>query len=95
MESRNDWEIRSSTPGDPTAHVAQLRADLSRAISRIQKCIDNSTDIPAIRAGLFKAVTEDVSYSKLQALYNIPCGKDMYYDCYRRFFWLLSKEKGI
>ncbi len=24
---------------------------------------------------------------------GIPCCKDVYYDLYRRFFWLLSKER--
>lgn len=40
---------------------------------------------------ILKAVTEGLSYSHLKARLEIPCGKDMYYDRYRRFFWLLSK----
>lgn len=42
---------------------------------------------------IFKAVTEGYSYSYLKANFQIPCGKDMYYDRYRKFFWLLSKER--
>lgn len=42
---------------------------------------------------IFKAVTEGHSYNYLRTNFQIPCGKDMYYDRYRKFFWLLSKER--
>ena len=34
-----------------------------------------------------------ISYDHLKARTGIPCCKDVYYDLYRRFFWLLSKER--
>ena len=40
---------------------------------------------------ILKAVTEGRSYTYLRTRLGIPCGKDMYYDRYRRFFWLLSE----
>lgn len=40
---------------------------------------------------ILKAVTEGLSYTYLKTKLEIPCGKDMYYDRYRRFFWLLSE----
>ena len=40
---------------------------------------------------ILKAVTEGLSYTYLKTKLGIPCGKDMYYDRYRRFFWLLSE----
>lgn len=43
---------------------------------------------------ILKAVTEGLSYSNLKTKLDIPCGKDMYYDRYRKFFWLLDKERG-
>ena len=39
-------------------------------------------------------VTEGISYDLLRVNYNIPCCKDIYYECYRRFFWLLNKVRG-
>ena len=42
---------------------------------------------------ILKAVTEDLSYNYLKSRLEMPCGKDMYYDRYRKFFWLLSKER--
>jgi hypothetical protein len=43
---------------------------------------------------ILKAVTEGLSYTYLRTKLGIPCGKDMYYDRYRRFFWLLSEIRG-
>lgn len=40
---------------------------------------------------ILKAVTEDLSYANLKSRLEIPCGKDMYYDRYRKFFWILSE----
>lgn len=42
---------------------------------------------------ILKAVTEGLSYTYLKTKMGIPCGKDMYYDRYRRFFWLLSEQR--
>lgn len=44
----------------------------------------------AIGDYILKGVTEGLSYDCLVATYEIPCGKDMYYDRYRKFFWYLS-----
>ena len=39
------------------------------------------------------AVTEDIPYVKLKMIHEIPCGRDMYYDRYRKFFHILSRKK--
>lgn len=43
---------------------------------------------------ILKAVTEGLSYTHLKAKMNIPCGRDMYYDRYRKFFWILSESRS-
>lgn len=42
---------------------------------------------------ILKGVTEGLPYSYFKTNNNIPCGKDMYYDLYRKFFWILSHKK--
>lgn len=42
---------------------------------------------------ILKAVTEDLSFTVLHMMYEIPCGKDMYYDRYRKFFYILDAKK--
>lgn len=43
---------------------------------------------------ILKAVTEELSYTYLKSKLRIPCGRDMYYDRYRRFFWLLNQARN-
>ena len=42
---------------------------------------------------IVKAVTQDLSFTALKMIHNIPCGKDMYYDRYRKFFYILDAKK--
>jgi hypothetical protein len=42
---------------------------------------------------IFKAVTEGRSYENLKLMHGLPCGRDKYYDLYRKFFWLLDKAR--
>ena len=42
---------------------------------------------------IIKGVVEGRSYTYLKTVMGIPCGRDMYYDRYRKFFWLLSEAR--
>lgn len=81
----------SNLPGDPTAKRAVMRAYYADKIKMIER-IAMETD-RYLYGYLLKAVTEELSYTYLKSKLKIPCGRDMYYDRYRRFFWLLSKER--
>lgn len=78
-------------PGDPTAKRAMLKAYYSDKIALIEQTA-LETDL-YLREYILKAVTEGLSYAHLKTKLNIPCGRDMYYDRYRRFFWILSKSR--
>lgn len=41
---------------------------------------------------ILKGVTEGLGYTYLRSVMDIPCGKEMYYNKYRRFFWLLDSK---
>ncbi len=85
--------IHGTDPSDPTAKIAQMRVDLQRALHLIQQtATDASTELGIY---ILSAVTEGIPFTQLQTMYDMPCGKDMYYDIYRKFFWLLSQRKGI
>lgn len=43
---------------------------------------------------ILRGVTEGLSYTYLRTILQIPCSKDIYYDRYRRFFWILNKKRG-
>lgn len=42
---------------------------------------------------IFKAVTEGRSYTYLKTALGMPCGRSMYFDRYRKFFWLLNDAR--
>ena len=76
-------------PGDPTATRAMAKARLIKRIELIER-VAREADMQ-LYDYILKAVTEGLSYTYLKSRLDIPCGKDMYYDRYRRFFWLLNK----
>lgn len=50
---------------------------------------------PEIYQYLIKAVTdENVTYRYLEMVMGIPCGRKMYYDRRRKFYWLLDQRKN-
>lgn len=86
-------QIRSSgITSDITSKYALKRiryAEKIKLIERIAKEADED-----LHYYILRAVTEGLSYTYLNSVLDIPCGKDMYYDRYRRFFWLLSEARN-
>ena len=82
----------SNLPGDPTAKRAMMKAYYSEKINLIEKAAMEADKY--LCEYILKAVTEELSYTYLKSKFDIPCGKDMYYDRYRRFFWLLNKLRN-
>lgn len=95
LKARISSEIRGSDISRSSENLAIKRYELSRAMELVEECIRTATDELVLQPYIFKAVTEGIPYVRLQAEYSIPCGPDMYYDAYRRFYWLLSERKGI
>lgn len=82
----------SNLPGDPTAKRAMMKAYYAEKIKMVER-VAMETD-NCLHQYILKAVTEGYSYTYLKTRLNIPCGRDMYYDRYRKFFWLLSKTRA-
>lgn len=87
--SKFDKMPSSNLPGDITAKYAIRRAQYAERIKMIEQAAKDADDF--LYPYLLKAVTEGLSYTYLKAKLDIPCGRDMYYDRYRKFFWLLSE----
>ena len=76
---------------DPTADIALAKEAILRKINLV-KDVAKRTD-EDLYEYLLVAITQGYSFKYLKTVMNIPCGKDMYYDRYRKFFYLLSKER--
>ena len=82
----------NNIPGDPTGLLAIKRAYYKDRINLIERTARQADQF--LHQYILKAVTEELSYTYLRTKLNIPCGKDMYYDRYRKFFWLLSEARN-
>jgi hypothetical protein len=79
------------TPSDLTAKYAMRKVLYAERIKMIETAAKEADDF--LYPYILQAVTEGLSYTYLKAKLGIPCGRDMYYDRYRRFFWLLSEKR--
>lgn len=77
-----------SDPVTPCIDERLFYADRIRMVEQKAKEAD-----AALSSYILEAVTKGISYELLRVKSGIPCGKDSYYDVYRRFFWLLSEER--
>lgn len=75
----------------PTEQLAVNRYNLSKKCELIeQTAIETEADLYQY---IIKAVTnENITYNYLHMIMNIPCGKKMWYDRRRKFYWLLDKK---
>lgn len=82
----------SNEPSDLTAACAIRKNEIYNRIKMIESA--------AMKADkdlwfyILKGVTEGLSYTQLSMQLGIPCGRDTYYDRYRKFFWLLNDLRG-
>ena len=84
---RTGWEDQN-----PTETLAIERVTLEEKCRLIENTAREAE--PEIYPYLLKAVTnEDITFVYLKEMMGIPCGKDMYYDRRRRFYYLLAQKK--
>jgi hypothetical protein len=81
----------SNIHGDPTAEHVMRKIYYQERIELVER-IALETD-KYLHDYILRAVTENLSYTQLKTKLDIPCGRDMYYDRYRKFFWLLSEAR--
>lgn len=90
--SNIDGLPHGDTPGDPTGNMATAKVYYAERINLIEQTAKDADE--QLYTYILKAVTEERSYTYLKSKMDIPCGRDMYYDRYRKFFWLLNKSRN-
>jgi len=91
LRSYGYGEVKGGDVSDNTSKIAIRAAKLDQNMTMVKKCCKEAGG--DIWEWLFMGVTNGLSYTTLAAR-GIPCGKDYYYERYRKFFWLLDKERG-
>lgn len=86
-----DGMPRSFGISNKTATYAEKRVLCFNNMMKVeQAALESDGDLASY---ILKAVTEGHSYNYLRTVLNIPCSRDIYYNRYRRFFWLLDKVR--
>ena len=76
---------------DPTNDYAIQRSNLQNKISIIDTCAEQAD--ASIAYWLIKGITQNYSYEYLKYQLNLPASRDYYYDRYRKFFWILDRQR--
>ena len=63
---------------------------LDRMIMVESACREASSELSEY---ILAGVTQGLSYDILKARLEIPCGKDLYYELYRKFFAILDEKR--
>ncbi len=74
---------------NPTEYIVEQTEDLRNRIRTLKKAIEATEKV--LGNYIFEGVTRGMSYETLNARYSIPCCKDVYYELYRKFFYILSE----
>lgn len=77
---------------DPTADIVMKLSYYDVRISLVEKAAKETDQ--TLYPYILKAVTEGLSYTYLKNALSMPCSKDLYYNRYRKFFWILNKMRG-
>ncbi|MBO7449782.1 MAG: hypothetical protein J6U54_05375 [Clostridiales bacterium] len=85
--AQNNGDLQWS---DPTGEKAIFREHLQRKIKLVEAVAYETDEI--IGSYILKAVTEDLSYTFLKTKLDMPCGRDSYFNLYRRYFYLLDSH---
>ena len=85
------WSGPNINSKNPTENCALSREYYLKRMELVeQAALQADADLADV---LIQAVTEGWSYEILRARFNIPYCRDIYYSIYRKFFWILDKER--
>lgn len=83
--------VSNSDPSDVTGKCVEEREIYFDRMKIVEQAAIEAD--PYLASYILKAVTEGLSYTYLKTKLDIPCSRDMYYDRYRRFFWILDRNR--
>lgn len=83
---------QNGSEADPTANAAIALAQIASRIELIEHCAAETDSV--LGGYVLIGVTKGIPYDILRLKFGVPCCKAVYYDFYRKFFWLLSKARN-
>lgn len=83
--------VQTSGDYDSTSETAMRMVEIQNKINLIDECIEIACDSSGIEQYLKLGVCYGFTFYQLERQ-GIPCGKDLYYEIRRRFYFELSKK---
>ena len=77
---------------NPTAKLALKKQILAENIKVVEDAAAECDRV--LGRFVFIGVTQKMPYDKLRSQYLCPCGRELYYDRYRKFFKILSDKRN-
>lgn len=79
---------------DTTERDGIRRAELAGKMKLIEETVRETTrdGYEWMYEYLLKGVTQAIGYTYLREVCNMPCGKNLYYEKTREFYWRLEKK---
>ena len=84
-------EVFGGNFSNPTLKAVEMREQYSNKMILLQDAIMAAS--PEFSDYIFKAVTEGLSYENLHLIHGLPCGREMWYELYRKFFYILHNSR--
>lgn len=84
--------LKKGENSDPTWDIVKRRLYYRDRIDIVEKTAMETSE--RLARYIVLGVTEGISYDILRARFDIPYSRSEYYDLYRRFFWLLGRNRG-
>lgn len=79
------------TVSDQTGELVRKRMELQKKIDLIEAAAEEAA--PRLKDFIIKAVTNTgITYTYLNQIMEMPCGRNMYYETRRKFYWILDKK---
>lgn len=84
--------VQVSGNADPVEKCVEARYNFWKRMTLVEEAAREAD--PDLQDYILRGVTEGLGYDILRARYDIPCCKDVYYELYRKFFFILSKKRN-
>lgn len=81
--------VQTSGDSDPASEIAIKRAEIARKKKLVDDAVREAA--PEIERFLKLGVCYGMSEWDLEGM-GMPCGKDLYYDRMRKFYWILANR---
>lgn len=92
VRSKLDKNGKLNDIPDPVGRAVELRTRYQHYIDICHDAAEKTDD--KIGPSIWLAVIHGYSYETVKARLEIPCGREMYYELYRKFFWLLDNTRN-